>query len=709
MAKKISTRKTTAKSSSTAKKTSVKNAEAEVKASVKEATVEPKTVAKEEAVKPKAAVKKTAKAKTPEKKETVEAKPEAKKEEAVKPKPAAKKKTAKAKTPEKKETVEAKPEAKKEEAVKPKPAAKKKTAKAKTSEKKAAVKAKPVVKKEEAAEPKTEVKEKTVKAKPAAKKAEVEVKEPVKKVEIETKVPAKKVAVKAEAPSKKEVAEPQIAVKQDIPMEQPDLGPRRSVAFIGSECYPFVKTGGLGDVMYALPKALAKLNLDVKVILPRYKCIPQKYQEKMEYRGSFYMDLCADGKQYYVGIMEYQEDGVVYDFIDNDEFFSWGDPYTNLIDDIPKFCYFGKAALAALNYLDWTPDIVHCHDWQAALVPLYLRTCFSDTNVGRAIAVLTIHNLRFQGVYDRKTIQYWSGLPDYVFNKDCMIQNWLDANMLKGGITYSNKVTTVSNTYAWEIQTEEYGEGLEEHLRYHNNKVLGIVNGIDTDIWNPATDKLLASKYDAESAIKNKKANKKALQESLGLDVDDNKMVIGLISRLTNQKGLDLVNDVIPGIMDGNTQVVVLGTGDAQYEDTFRYYEDKYKGSFCAYIAYNENVAHNIYAGCDALLVPSRFEPCGLTQLISMRYGAVPIVKETGGLKDTVQPYNAFENTGNGFTFDRYESGLLYDAINRAKTLYFENRVYWDDMVVRDMNKDVSWEQSAKQYKDMYVELTPRY
>ena len=709
MAKKISTRKTTAKSSSTAKKTSVKNAEAEVKASVKEATVEPKTVAKEEAVKPKAAVKKTAKAKTPEKKETVEAKPEAKKEETVKPKPAAKKKTAKAKTPEKKETVEAKPEAKKEEAVKPKSAAKKKTAKAKTSEKKAAVKAKPVVKKEEAAEPKTEVKEKTVKAKPAAKKAEVEVKEPVKKVEIETKVPAKKVAVKAEAPSKKEVAEPQIAVKQDIPMEQPDLGPRRSVAFIGSECYPFVKTGGLGDVMYALPKALAKLNLDVKVILPRYKCIPQKYQEKMEYRGSFYMDLCADGKQYYVGIMEYQEDGVVYDFIDNDEFFSWGDPYTNLIDDIPKFCYFGKAALAALNYLDWTPDIVHCHDWQAALVPLYLRTCFSDTNVGRAIAVLTIHNLRFQGVYDRKTIQYWSGLPDYVFNKDCMIQNWLDANMLKGGITYSNKVTTVSNTYAWEIQTEEYGEGLEEHLRYHNNKVLGIVNGIDTDIWNPATDKLLASKYDAESAIKNKKANKKALQESLGLDVDDNKMVIGLISRLTNQKGLDLVNDVIPGIMDGNTQVVVLGTGDAQYEDTFRYYEDKYKGSFCAYIAYNENVAHNIYAGCDALLVPSRFEPCGLTQLISMRYGAVPIVRETGGLKDTVQPYNAFENTGNGFTFDRYESGLLYDAINRAKTLYFENRVYWDDMVVRDMNKDVSWEQSAKQYKDMYVELTPRY
>ena len=501
-------------------------------------------------------------------------------------------------------------------------------------------------------------------------------------------------------------------VIQEAPVEKPqpiDLGPRRSVAFIGSECYPFVKTGGLGDVMSALPKSLAKLNMDVKVIIPRYKCIPQKFQEKMEYKGSFYMDLCADGKQYYVGIMEYQEDGVVYDFIDNDEFFSWGNPYTNLIDDIPKFCYFSKAALAALNYLNWTPDIVHCHDWQAALVPLYLRTIFKDTNVGRAGAILTIHNLRFQGVYDRKTIQYWSDLPDYVFNKDCMTQNWLDANMLKGGITYSNVVTTVSNTYAGEIQTEEYGEGLEEHLRYHSSKILGIVNGIDTDIWNPATDKLLAAQYDSQSVIKNKKANKKALQESLGLEVDDHKIVIGLISRLTNQKGLDLVNDVIPSIMDEHTQVVVLGTGDTMYEDAFRYYENKYKGNFCAYIAYNENVAHNIYAGCDALLVPSRFEPCGLTQLISMRYGSIPIVRETGGLKDTVQPYNLFDNTGNGFTFDRYESGLLYDAINRAKTLYFENRKYWDEMVVRDMNKDVSWQQSAKQYKDMYVELTPKY
>ena len=677
MSKRINTKKTTVKTVSTEIKDAVEKTEVVSTAEPKKKADKPKAEEKEKADKPKA-----------EEKEKADKPKAEEKKKADKPKAEEKKKADEPKAEEKEKADKLKEEPKKK-ADKPKEESKKKVAKSKTVTRKRAVRSKTVTE-EKVAEPKTTTKKKTVRSKAATKEKADATKEKI--AEIEEK-----------AATLKTTAE------QNIPMEQPDLGPRRSVAFIGSECYPFVKTGGLGDVMSALPKALAKLNLDVKVILPRYKCIPQEYQEKMEYRGSFYMNLCSDGKQYYVGIMEYQEDGVVYDFIDNDEFFSWGNPYTNLIDDIPKFCYFAKASLAALNYLDWTPDVVHCHDWQAALVPLYLRTSFSDTDVGRAIAVLTIHNLRFQGVYDRKMIQYWSGLPDYVFNKDCLTQNWLDANMLKGGIDYCNKVTTVSNTYAEEIQTEEYGEGLAEHLRYHQNKILGIVNGIDTDIWNPATDKLLASNYDSESVIKNKKVNKKALQEALGLDVDESKMVIGLISRLTNQKGLDLVNDVIPSIMDGNTQVVVLGTGDSQYEDTFRYYENKYKGSFCAYIAYNENVAHNIYAGCDALLVPSRFEPCGLTQLISMRYGAVPIVRETGGLKDTVQPYNVFENTGNGFTFDRYESGLLYDAINRAKTLYFENRKCWDDMVIRDMNKDVSWEKSAKQYKDMYVGLTPRY
>ena len=705
----------------TTKKTTTKAA------TVKEETVT--TAAKDttkEAAPVKETVKKATATKTATKKETPVKETATKVETVAEAEP--KKATAKKTTTTKKATAKkavAKTEAVKEEA--PVKTTAKKTTTKKAAPKKTTAK-KTTVSKTEAvkeAEPKKETAKKTATkkattkkttAKKATAKTEAVKEEAPKKITKKTTTAKKEAPVKEEPKVEKTVApevekkvEPEVVV-QETPAPAPvDLGPRRSVAFIGSECYPFVKTGGLGDVMSALPKSLAKLNCDVKVIIPRYKCIPQKFQEKMEYKGSFSMDLCSDGKQYYVGIMEYQEDGVVYDFIDNDEFFSWGNPYTNLIDDIPKFCYFGKAALAALNYLDWTPDVVHCHDWQAALVPLYLRTCFKDSNVGRASCVLTIHNLRFQGIYDRKTIQYWSGLPDYVFNKDCLTQNWLDANMLKGGITYSNVVTTVSNTYAGEIQTEEYGEGLEEHLRYHHNKLVGIVNGIDTDIWNPATDKLLAAPYDSQNVIENKKANKKALQESLGLEVDDHKIVIGLISRLTNQKGLDLVNNVIPHIMDEHTQVVVLGTGDAEYEDAFRYYENVYKGNFCAYIAYNENVAHNIYAGCDALLVPSRFEPCGLTQLISMRYGSVPIVRETGGLKDTVQPYNLFDNTGNGFTFDRYESGLLYDAINRAKTLYFESRPYWDEMVVRNMNKDVSWEQSAKHYKDMYVGLTPKY
>ncbi len=393
--------------------------------------------------------------------------------------------------------------------------------------------------------------------------------------------------------------------------------PRRSIAFIGSECHPFVKTGGLGDVMYALPRELARLNCDVRVILPRYACIPQEYQDKMIYRGEFYMDLGNTGRSYYVGIMEYIWDGVVYDFIDNQEFFTAGRPYTNLVDDIPKY-----------------------------------------------------------------------------------------ANLLKGGLAYADRITTVSGTYAWEIQTREYGEGLENHLRYHSGKLRGIVNGIDYSMWNPETDPSLPVHYSIGSVLKGKLENKLALQRELGLEEDRSKFVIGLISRLTNQKGLDLVNAIMPQVLDGNTQVVVLGTGDKQYEDAFRYYEYAHKGTFSACIQYDEARAHRIYAGADVLLVPSRFEPCGLTQLNAMHYGTLPIVRETGGLKDTVEPHNDFTGDGNGFTFDRYEAGLLLDAINRAKTLYFNNRYHWDEVVRRDMDKDVSWTRSAQQYKDLYLELT---
>ena len=601
-----------------------------------------------------------------------------------------------------------KPAAKKAEpAVKKETAAAEKAAPATKAEKPAAKKAEPAAKKEapaaEKAAPATKAE------KPAAKKAKPATKA-AKPAAKKTKPAAKKSAPASveEAPAPVEMtASVEPAPKEEAPMEPTYNTPRRSIAFIGSECHPFVKTGGLGDVMYALPRELVKQNCDVRVILPRYACIPQKYQEKMEYRGEFYMDLGQTGRNYYVGIMEYVWDGVVYDFIDNQEFFSAGNPYISLVDDIPKYCYFSKAALAALNYLNWIPDIIHCHDWQAALVPVYLRTMFQDSPVGRAKTVLTIHNLRFQGIYNIPTIQYWTGLPDEVFEMGALKQDYEDANMLKGGLAYADRITTVSGTYAWEIQTPEYGEKLEEHLRYHSYKLRGIVNGIDYGMWNPATDPALAVNYDITNVLDHKWQNKLALQEELGLVQDQGKFVIGLISRLTNQKGLDLVNAIVPELMDGNTQVIVLGTGDKQYEDTFRYYENAYRGMFSACIQYDESRAHRIYAGADALLVPSRFEPCGLTQLNAMHYGTLPIVRETGGLKDTVQPYNLFDGEGNGFTFDRYDAGLLLDAINRAKTECFVNRYHWDEVVQRDMAKDVSWQNSARQYKDLYLELTP--
>ena len=679
---------------------------AEEKAEAKE---ELKAAAKEEA-KPaaKSEVKPEKETKAPAKKATKKTvKKEAVKKEAVqevKEEPKAAKKTAKAEV---KAEVKEEPKAAVEKAAKAEVKAEVK------EEPKAAVEkaAKAEVKAEVKEEPKAAVKKA---AKPAAKTEEkTEEKEELKVTsEKEAKEEGTAAENAAAAVQTEETVETEAQAEETVSAEtkEPEVEayvtPRRSVAFIGSECYPFVKTGGLGDVMYALPKALVKQNCDVKVILPRYKCIPWEYQQKMIYRGSFEMNLCSDGRSYYVGIMEYVWDGVVYDFIDNEEFFGNGNPYTNLIDDIPKYCYFAKAALAALNYMNWVPDIIHCHDWQAALVPVYLRTLFENTKLTSAKTILTIHNLRFQGIYNIPTIRYWSGLPDYVFNKDALKVGYRDANMLKGGLTYANVITTVSNTYAGEIQTGYYGEKLDAHLRYHSGKLRGIVNGIDYDIWNTATDSRLYANYDLSNVLDKKKENKRNLQQELGLVQDDHKFVIGLISRLTDQKGLDLVNAILPQIMDEHTQVVVLGTGDAVYEDSFRYYENAYKGNVCSNIMYDETRAHKIYAGADALLVPSQFEPCGLTQLIAMHYGTIPIVRETGGLKDTVEPYNKYYNTGNGFTFNHYDAGLLLDAINRAKTLYFTNRWCWDEMVQRDMDKNLSWDNSAKQYKDLYLELT---
>ena len=341
-------------------------------------------------------------------------------------------------------------------------------------------------------------------------------------------------------------------------------------------------------------------------------------------------------------------------------------------------------------------------------MPVYLRTQFAGTPVSSAKSILTIHNLRFQGAYSVNTLRYWTGLPDGLLTSmDVFKEGWDGANAMKAGLAYADRITTVSPTYASEIQTQFYGDGLDAHLRHHNWKLRGIVNGIDSTQWDPATDKLIAEQYTVEDAPEKKAANKAALQAELGLEADPDKMVFGLVSRLTDQKGLDLVNAIVPAMIDGNTQFVVLGTGDHWYENAFRQYEEQFRGSVCSCIMYDEARAHRIYAGSDALLIPSLFEPCGLTQLIAMRFGTVPVVRETGGLRDTVEPYNQFTGEGNGFTFDRYEDGLLLDAVNRAKDLYFNDREAWNTMLRRDMQKDVSWDVPAQAYRALYLELKP--
>lgn len=481
---------------------------------------------------------------------------------------------------------------------------------------------------------------------------------------------------------------------------------KKKVLFVGSECHPFVKTGGLGDVMYSLPKVLNGEDYDVRVMLPKYGCIKEQYRQKMKYVTHFYMDLGFEPQNYYVGIMECEMDGVKYYFIDNEQMFSEGNPYTTIPGDIVKFTFFSKAALAALPAIGFIPDVIHCHDWQAGLVPVFLRTLFRDTPVGGAKSIMTIHNLRFQGVCNANTLKYWSGLPEYCFRFDQLGErDGKDANMLKGGLVYADKIGTVSNTYAGEIKTAEYGEGLENVIGYHHMKLSGIVNGIDYDMYDPETDENIFANYSVKDVIEKKKENKLGLQKELGMEQNTDKFVIGLISRLTDQKGLDLLNAIFERVLDPFTQVIILGTGDKQYEDSFRYYENCHKGTVSSNIMYSDNRAHKIYAGVDALLVPSRFEPCGLTQLIAMRYGTIPIVRETGGLRDTVIPYNEFENTGSGFSFDSYDAEKFLNVINYAKTIYFTRRENWDEMVVRDMKSDFSWNNSAKQYKALYESL----
>lgn len=476
------------------------------------------------------------------------------------------------------------------------------------------------------------------------------------------------------------------------------------ILFAGSECVPFVKTGGLADVMGALPKALAAKGCDVRVILPFYTCIPEKYRNMATPIAHFDMDLGSFPGKLYVGVLGLNLDGIQYYFIDNLDFFNQGNPYTNIANDIGRYAFFDKAVLAALPVIGFQPDIIHCHDWQAGLIPVYLRTLFKDTPIARAKTVMTIHNLRFQGNNETNIVRAITGLPDYVFNYRGICQG-VDANMLKGGIVFSDMVTTVSKTYAEEIKTHEYGEQLEGVTSYYNRKLRGIVNGIDTVVYDPAKDKHIFKTFTSKTVINGKKANKLGIQKELGLVQDENKFVIALISRLTDQKGLDLVNAVINQILDKHTQFILIGTGEHHYEAMFRNLENTHKGQVSSNIMYSDERAHKVFAASDVMLVPSRFEPCGLTQLMAMRYGTLPIVRETGGLKDTVQPYNEYMESGTGFSFDRYDAGLLLNSINYAKTVYFTRRGSWDAMVKRAMKQDFSWGASAQVYCDMYKDL----
>lgn len=474
----------------------------------------------------------------------------------------------------------------------------------------------------------------------------------------------------------------------------------KRILFAASEAVPFIKTGGLADVVGSLPKCFDKRYFDVRVIIPKYLCIKQEWRDKMQYVDHFYMDYL--GQSRYVGILQHVYEGITFYFIDNESYFNGPKPYGDWYWDLEKFCFFCRAALSALPVIGFQPDVVHCHDWQTGLIPVLLKDSFHGGDFYRNMkSVITIHNLKFQGVWDVKTIQRFTELPDYYFTPD-KLEAYKDGNLLKGGIVYADAITTVSNTYAEEIKMPFYGEGLDGLMRARANSLRGIVNGIDYDEFNPETDRYIVQPYTAKNFRKEKVKNKKALQQQLGLPVDEKKFMVGIVSRLTDQKGLDLVQGVMDELCSDDMQLVVLGTGDERYENMFRHYDWKYHDRVSAQIYYSEEMSHRIYAGCDAFLMPSLFEPCGLSQLMALRYGTVPIVRETGGLRDTVQPYNEFESTGTGFSFANYNAHEMLGSVRYAKYIYYNKRREWNKIIDRDMAADFSWGTSAARYQELY-------
>lgn len=475
------------------------------------------------------------------------------------------------------------------------------------------------------------------------------------------------------------------------------------VLFAASEAHPFIKTGGLGDVMGALPKSLVKLGVDVRVVIPKYKNIKDELKQKLQFVKWFTVPV--GWRNQYCGIFQYEYKGVIYYFIDNEYYFNRDGLY-GYFDDGERFAFFNRAVLEFIKQVDWQPDLINCNDWQTGMIPVLLNLEYKREEFYSKIkTVFSIHNLLFKGSFSPKVLPELFGY-DYMPLANGSVELDGSVSFLKGGLNYCDQITTVSNTYAEEIKTPQYGEGLDGFLRSKSYYLMGIVNGIDYEEFNPQDDKFIFKNFNINS-IDNKVENKLALQIELGLPQKKDTPMIGLISRLTHQKGCDLIVNMIDRLLQRDIQLVILGTGDYWYEETFKNLQHRYRDKVSANIKFDNTLAHKIYAATDMFLMPSLFEPCGLGQLIALRYGSIPIVRETGGLKDTISPYNQYNGVGNGFGFKNFNSNELMQIMEYALTIYSDKNA-WSNIIRQAMNSDNSWEKSAMQYKLLYEGVVNR-
>lgn len=485
-----------------------------------------------------------------------------------------------------------------------------------------------------------------------------------------------------------------------------DSSKKMQIVFASAECAPFVKTGGLGDVAGSLPAALVRAGAEVIVMVPKYATIKDEYKAQMEHFSDFYVSL--GWRNEYCGLEKLEHDGVTYMFVDNERYFARDYPY-GFFDDGERFAFFSKAITESLQHLpaDFECDILHCNDWQTALAPVFLREFYQGLPLyDRVKTVFSIHNVAFQGQFSDTVMEDILGVAHIPAAATQLRCDACSINYMLGALHYADAITTVSPTYASEIQTPEFGEGLDGVLRERSYALQGILNGIDVAAFDPATDKRIAANYTVDDRS-GKAVCKAKLQEELGLEVRDDRPLMVMVTRLTRQKGMDLVMYALDRILSGGVQVAVLGTGDRDYEDGLRYFQDKYPGTMAARIEFDPALSQRMYAAADMFLMPSKFEPCGLSQIIAMRYGTLPIVRETGGLKDTVIPYNEFTGEGTGFSFTNFNGDEMGDAVFRAARLFWDNREAWNQLVTQAMSQDFSWTRSADKYLDLYFFMHP--